>query len=237
MCATSFNSIAVGTPPNTTRIAEISGCINLASRLGSFQETQGKEQHISASLTPTPASDRYDTGTFPGPGTYFCVECGSQLALREEDQLPDCPRCGASSFQLDSIFEPMQEHGETETTAEFELPAETEPSSWLLRARTELIVGSRHLVCLNEGGDVLDFEIEWGWTRIGRSITADVRLDDPSVSRRHALVVSEPGEALRVLDDRSLNGVFVNGESIEWGRLADGDELAIGRYRLFALEG
>jgi pSer/pThr/pTyr-binding forkhead associated (FHA) protein len=84
---------------------------------------------------------------------------------------------------------------------------------------------------------VLDFEIPSGWTRIGRSVTADVRLDDPSVSRRHALVVSEPGEPLRVLDDRSLNGVFVNGEVVEWGRLRTGDELAIGRYRLFALDG
>ena len=43
-------------------------------------------------------------------------------------------------------------------------------------------------------------------------------------------------DSLRVLDDRSLNGVFLNGEIVEWGRLEDGDELAIGRYRLFALE-
>ena len=39
-----------------------------------------------------------------------------------------------------------------------------------------------------------------------------------------------------MLDDRSLNGVLLNGEMVEWGRLADGDELTIGRYRLFALE-
>ena len=75
-----------------------------------------------------------------------------------------------------------------------------------------------------------------GWTRIGRCAAADIRLDDPSVSRRHALIVSETPKALRVLDDRSLNGVHVNGEKVEWARLADGDELVIGRYRLFALE-
>ena len=75
-----------------------------------------------------------------------------------------------------------------------------------------------------------------GWTRIGRSATADIRLDDPSVSRRHALIVSELPDSLRVLDDRSLNGVFLNGEIVEWARVADGDELAIGRFRLFALE-
>ncbi len=40
-----------------------------------------------------------------------------------------------------------------------------------------------------------------------------------------------------MLDDRSLNGVFVNGDLVEWGKLGDGDELTIGRYRLFVLEG
>jgi FHA domain len=128
----------------------------------------------------------------------------------------------------------MQEHGEN--TAEFEIPTELGSSSWLKELRSELKPGSRHLVCRGDD-ELLDFEIPPGWTRIGRSITADVRLDDPSVSRRHALVVSEPGESLRVLDDRSLNGVFVNGDLVEWGKLAAGDELAIGRYRLFALEG
>jgi hypothetical protein len=149
--------------------------------------------------------------------------------------LPSCPRCGESSFQLDSIFESMQDHGGT--TAEFEAQIEVAPTSWLADRRAALAPGSRHLVSRKDSGEVLDFEIGEGWTRIGRSVTADLRLDDPSVSRRHALVVSEPGEPLRVLDDRSLNGVFVNGRLVEWGRLADGDELAIGRYRLFALEG
>ena len=31
------------------------------------------------------------------------------------------------------------------------------------------------------------------WTRIGRSLTADIRLDDPTVSRRHALICRQDG--------------------------------------------
>ena len=38
-----------------------------------------------------------------------------------------------------------------------------------------------------------------------------------------------------MLDDRSLNGVFVNGERVELIELEDGDELAVGRYRLYFL--
>jgi pSer/pThr/pTyr-binding forkhead associated (FHA) protein len=58
-----------------------------------------------------------------------------------------------------------------------------------------------------------------------------VRFDDPTVSRRHALVVRQ-ADGVRVLDDRSLNGVFVNGERVEWRALRDGDEIVVGRYRL-----
>jgi hypothetical protein len=69
------------------------------------------------------------------------------------------------------------------------------------------------------------------WTRIGRSLTGDLRLDDPTVSRRHALL-GRQSDGVRLLDDRSLNGVFVNGERMEWTILKDGDEIEIGRYRL-----
>jgi hypothetical protein len=138
------------------------------------------------------------------------------------------------SFRLDSIFESMQEHGET--TAEFAVPAEPKTPDWLDEARAGLAPGSHNLVWRDDDDEVQVLAVKRGWTRIGRSVAADMRLDDPSVSRRHALIVSEPGESLRVLDDRSLNGVFVNGELTEWGKLEDGDELVVGRYHLFVLE-
>jgi pSer/pThr/pTyr-binding forkhead associated (FHA) protein len=63
-----------------------------------------------------------------------------------------------------------------------------------------------------------------------------VRFDDPTVSRRHALIVRQ-ADGVRVLDDRSLNGVFVNDERVEWRVLEDGDEIVVGRYRLHFLTG
>jgi pSer/pThr/pTyr-binding forkhead associated (FHA) protein len=107
---------------------------------------------------------------------------------------------------------------------------------WLLEARRQLPGRGRYLVLSEGDAPIQVFRIEEGWTRIGRSAKADIRLDDPSVSRRHALLVSESGKPIRVLDDRSLNGVILNGKAIEWGRLADADELRIGCHRLFLLE-
>ena len=49
--------------------------------------------------------------------------------------------------------------------------------------------------------------------RIGRSPASDILLDDPSVSRRHAVVMHRGGRTV-LLDDRSLNGIFVNGERV-----------------------
>jgi hypothetical protein len=185
--------------------------------------------------TTSPAAGPFEAGATPGAGTFFCVGCGSQLSLQETDTLPECPRCGGADFRRDSIFESMQEHGGQ--TAEFAVSTSEEIPGWLDRARALLPRPGSYLACREEADDEIQiFPLGEGWTRIGRSVTADIRLDDPSVSRRHALIVSEQPDALRVLDDRSLNGVFLNGDLVEWARLADGDELTIGRYRLFALE-
>ena len=73
------------------------------------------------------------------------------------------------------------------------------------------------------------------WTRIGRSLAADVRFDDSTVSRRHALIVAQ-ADGVRVLDDRSLNGVYVNGRRVEWSPLADGDEIVVGRHTIHFMD-
>ena len=128
----------------------------------------------------------------------------------------------------------MQEHGDA--TSEFSAARGRTAPAWLHEARAMLPGAGRYLAYLEDEEQIRIFPIERGWTRIGRSAVADVRLDDPSVSRRHALVVSEKPNSLRVLDDRSLNGVQLNGEQVEWARLARRRRAGVGRYRLFALE-
>jgi pSer/pThr/pTyr-binding forkhead associated (FHA) protein len=68
-------------------------------------------------------------------------------------------------------------------------------------------------------------------THIGRGITADVRLDDHTVSARHAIVVARAA-AIRILDDRSTNGTVVNGRRVDEADLHDGDVVVLGRVVL-----
>jgi pSer/pThr/pTyr-binding forkhead associated (FHA) protein len=70
---------------------------------------------------------------------------------------------------------------------------------------------------------------------IGRGLAADLRLDETSVSRRHAILVPRPAGA-RILDDRSSNGTFVNGRRVQQADLRNGDVLVIGRVVLRYLE-
>jgi pSer/pThr/pTyr-binding forkhead associated (FHA) protein len=109
-----------------------------------------------------------------------------------------------------------------------------EGPAWVEDARGALEAPGRYLAYEDDGAERV-VALAREWTRIGRSLAADVRFDDATVSRRHALVVCQ-ADGVRVLDDRSLNGVYVNGERVEWSALRDGDRIAVGRHTLWFLD-
>jgi len=68
-------------------------------------------------------------------------------------------------------------------------------------------------------------------TTVGRSVKSDIFLDDVTVSREHAQFIRD-GHDFFVRDHGSLNGTYVNRENVTERRLASGDEVQIGKYRL-----
>jgi len=150
------------------------------------------------------------------------------VTLAAADDLPACPGCSGDSFVRASLFAGgrfQRRAGESPTAEEREALVD--------EARDQITEPGEYLA-YEDGGRVRVVDLSKEWTRVGRSLAADVRFDDPTVSRRHALIVRQP-DGVRVLDDRSLNGVFVNGERVEWRALADGDEIVVGRYHLHYL--
>lgn len=68
-------------------------------------------------------------------------------------------------------------------------------------------------------------------TGIGRLVDNDIVIDDPKVSRHHAVII-DTGTSYVVNDLRSANGVEVQGQRIHGSAtLADGDVLRIGGHR------
>jgi pSer/pThr/pTyr-binding forkhead associated (FHA) protein len=68
-------------------------------------------------------------------------------------------------------------------------------------------------------------------TTAGRSTKSDIFLDDVTVSRTHAEFGADRG-VFTVRDTGSLNGTYVNRQRVDDARLAPGDEVQIGKYRL-----
>ena len=163
-----------------------------------------------------------NAGTLAGAGSFSCETCGYAVALHEQDEVPDCPSCGGHSFRRSSMFAAALSGGAAAQEEGHPL--------WLEEARESLVTPGDYLA-YDAGARAVAVRLKEGWTRVGRSLSADVRLDDPTVSRRHALIYRDE-QGAKVLDDRSLNGVFRNGERIDLSELVDGDTLTVGRFNL-----
>ena len=176
------------------------------------------------------ADDLHHAGeTAGGAGSFICQGCSFPVSFEPSESIPRCPNCGGTDFRRTSLFEQPTLRNIAVTR-----PA-AKPADWLDDVRESITEPGKYLAMFADGRTRL-IELSAGWSRIGRSRSADVLLDDPTVSRRHAVIVQTPEGELRVLDDRSMNGILVNDEPVDWSPLADGDELQIGRYTLSVIE-
>jgi pSer/pThr/pTyr-binding forkhead associated (FHA) protein len=82
-------------------------------------------------------------------------------------------------------------------------------------------------VAVESGGTQRLIPLSRPITHIGRGLAADIRIADLRVSRRHT-ILAQQADGLRVLDDRSSNGTFLNGREVQGATLHDRDVIGIG---------
>lgn len=136
-------------------------------------------------------------------GAHFCANCGG--ALQEDTTVTLTP------------VEVEDEFGEDHALLQEEL----EDGQALLVVKRGPNAGSTFLV-----------ESDKDTVTLGRNPDSDVFLDDVTVSRRHAEVRRREDGSFHVHDSQSLNGTYVNGERVEQTKLATGDEIQIGKFKL-----
>ncbi len=114
-------------------------------------------------------------------------------------------------------------------------PIADSPSPARFAPRSASRAGSRALwMVLREGpfwerGRILELPALLNEGTLGRSLTCQWRINDPSVSRLHAALVRKPRRGVYLLDLASREGTFVNGERvIEEVLLMDGDRIGLG---------
>jgi pSer/pThr/pTyr-binding forkhead associated (FHA) protein len=139
----------------------------------------------------------------------FCSSCGAPLgAARREDQTT-------------VTFSPEATEAEAETPVDYEaVPA----GMGYLVVKRGPNIGSR-------------FALDADLIQAGRHPDSHIFLDDITVSRRHAEIVRQADGGYMVRDVGSLNGTYLNRERVESAKLADGDELQIGTFKLVFLTG
>jgi hypothetical protein len=148
-----------------------------------------------------------------------CPEC----AFLNVDGANYCSKCGG-------FLGSSAPAGDSSTTATYRVGETGE----LIAVDLEDVVSDEGaaLVIRAGGGRVGEsFPVRGERLSIGRRPDSDIFLDDVTVSRDHALLVGR-ADAFHIDDLGSLNGTYVNRTRIDSQKLADGDEIQIGKYKL-----
>jgi len=128
-----------------------------------------------------------------------------------------CPSCGGALPESTASFTPVDEAAASPLA---QAPATEGP---LLVVRKGPEVGER-------------FYLDRPRLTVGRDPGADIFLNDITVSRAHAVLEVGAGE-VSVQDAGSLNGVYVNGVSVDRAVLRTGDQVQIGRFQMVFMSG
>jgi pSer/pThr/pTyr-binding forkhead associated (FHA) protein len=145
----------------------------------------------------------------------FCTNCGHP----NRDDARFCAECGHPLQEDVTVTLPPTE-AEEEVHEEFPFPHD------------ELETGQALLLVKRGPNAGSTFLLDQGTTTVGRSTEGDVFLDDVTVSRKHAIFERRADGGWFVRDVGSLNGTYVNGEQVDETKLASGDEVQIGRFKV-----
>lgn len=148
---------------------------------------------------------------------YYCRPCVTRygFAPPETGELAAAPASGGDTVRLRI---PRKRTGSPELLEEMVAPSEREPIPSGVSLTLDLVEGP------DKGRSV---RMEWSRAVVGRQ-EADIHIDDPSISRRHALIEIYDAETVLLKDLSSTNGTYQNGRLIDHCKLADGDDLRLG---------
>jgi pSer/pThr/pTyr-binding forkhead associated (FHA) protein len=145
----------------------------------------------------------------------YCTRCGHP----NRDDARFCVECGAA-LQGEATVSLTPVEADEEGVDEFPFPHD------------QLETGQALLLVKRGPNAGSTFLLEAGSSSTGRSTESDVFLDDVTVSRKHAIFERRDEGSWFVRDLGSLNGTYVNGEQVDETKLASGDEVQIGRFKL-----
>jgi FHA domain-containing protein len=206
------------------------------------------DEHRSTSVTRVYVPNEYTIYLSPGDREQFegyenslvseLEEYLSEHAARENYALLTPPRIlfetdedlGVGEFGIATRMAQYGRSGDEDGPAEVPAPGATmvyKPRTQPTEAASAVDLGvEREVAVLSWSGGGRRV-LENQRSVLGRSRDADVQIEDPNVSRRHAEIVQE-GSTYWLVDLGSTNGTEVDGRRVQRVRLADGSRFTIG---------
>jgi pSer/pThr/pTyr-binding forkhead associated (FHA) protein len=191
------------------------------------------------------------------PGDNFCLNCGNRLVPStpsqqaqpvfgdatipaSEDWVPPVPESApspqGSEWKEDENLMTIANTSMEPPASSVDTSAASSTAAPVAHAVMDKVENPALLILRTDTGEVLkEYPLEKAETSIGRAPTSDILLSkDKLTSRRHATVTYENGNYI-ILDERSANGTYVNGQQLEEmtpHTLRDGDHIGIGEHEL-----
>ena len=149
----------------------------------------------------TPPRILFETDDDLGVGEFGIATRMAQYGREAGEEAPPAPAAGATM-----LYKPR-----------------TQPTE----AASPVDLGVEREVAVLQWGGGQRARLEKQRSVVGRSRDADVRIDDPNISRRHAEIVQE-GSTFWLVDLGSTNGTEVDGRRVQRAKLADGSSFTVG---------
>jgi len=192
------------------------------------------------------------------PGDNFCLNCGNRLVPStpspqqaqpvygdatlpaSEDWVPPVPETSpspqGSEWREDENLMTIANTSMEPPPSPVETSAASSSAAPVAQAIMDKVEHPARLILRTDTGEVLqEYPLEKTEISIGRAPSSDILLSkDKLTSRRHATVTYENDNYV-ILDERSANGTFVNGQQLEEmtpRTLHDGDHIGIGEHEL-----
>ncbi|HEY5536543.1 MAG TPA: FHA domain-containing protein [Ignavibacteria bacterium] len=188
----------------------------------------------------------------------FCVDCGSPL-LRDSTKvcanghiyssnLNKCPFCPSDDLKRKAGINNLFSEDDTSTffTNKSDKTTKIIQSQEKSAKSRTIIVGSEsdNFALLTHGRILIGWLVTFTWVKEGEdfkifegrnlisgSPNVEIYLNDPAVSSPHCMILSRAG-IIKIKDEMSTNGTFINGTEISEAELFDGDILKIGKTEL-----